>query len=143
MSAAPPPPRYTLSRDLPRGLGYGLLMVVPALAGLLWIRSLAGAAPEEDPAASVRVVEWHWHDPAPGGPYVQAVGQLRNDADVPLGVVLRVTGRDSAGRVVASENVYLTTYRIPPGGTRSFRCPVHDRGIDRTKGDVTIVGVRR
>lgn len=93
-------------------------------------------------ASQIEIVSWQWESKQEGVPFSDAVGELKNNSAVPLGVILRITSRDSEGHAITSDEIFLNDTKIPPGGTRTFSYPVNDRGMDRSKGEIEVVGVR-
>lgn len=91
-----------------------------------------------DLASGFRIIEWHMDPPNSIG-YAYVRGEVRNNNRVAAGVKLQVIARDSAGRVIDSEEFWpASILNIPPGTSEPIGYPATDKP-DAVKFELRII----
>lgn len=96
-------------------------------------------ARQEGLADKVAILDYRWTNEG-FGRYWGVVGELRNDADVPLAVVVQAIARNREGRVVESIDFHINHGNpVPPGETWPIQIPVTLGEMNEQRSDVRVI----
>jgi hypothetical protein len=97
---------------------------------------------EEDLRAEILYVEYVWSTETTHDKVADVSGEVRNNIDRPIEVVLNIVARNSQDRIVDSRQVYVPLAgQIPPKSTGAIKTHFYDDGRGITKIEASIAKV--